>query len=142
MKDPAMVDDSPADSGAERQQNQVLHIAAGSHPFLTERGSIGVILQHHWRAETIFDLVPKGEILERREIVGPDDESFVELDKAGHSDSGARKAALLPVSQGSYRLHHVVDDSVTAFTQIGSSGNLINDLSFKADGGGAKIRAT
>ena len=47
VQDAAAGDDAAADAGAEREQHQVVHVAAGAHPLLAERRGVGVVLQDH-----------------------------------------------------------------------------------------------
>ena len=70
-------DDAAADAGAECEQDEIVDVAARSHPFFAERGGVGVVFENHFGAETLFDFIPHGVVVELRQVGRADDDPLI-----------------------------------------------------------------
>ena len=70
-------DDAASDAGAQRKQNQVVHVAARSHPLFSQRGGIGVVLQHDLSLEAPLHFVAKREVLQAGQIIRVTDHALL-----------------------------------------------------------------
>jgi hypothetical protein len=94
-------DDAAADAGAQRQQDQIVHVASRAHPLLAQRGGVGIVFQDDMRAQAAFDLGTDGEVFQRREIVRVADDAFLQQDETGDADADARQPSAPQESRNS-----------------------------------------
>src|SRR6185437_10547495 len=93
MQDVTIGDDTAADSGAEREQNQIVDIAARSYPRLAERSSVRVVFKNHGRAVSLRDLGGQGVAFKFRHIVRANDFSYFDQNEAGNADADTAQIA-------------------------------------------------
>src|SRR5690348_14051824 len=53
-----------ADAGAEREQHQIVYVAAGAHPLFSEGRRVGVVFEDDPGMEPSFHFIAKRKILE------------------------------------------------------------------------------
>src|SRR3954466_6896166 len=69
VHDSSFADNSTANAGAQRQQDEVVHIAAGTDPFFAKSRRVRIVLENHGSAEVLLDFVAYGKLIESRQIV-------------------------------------------------------------------------
>ena len=87
MDDAAVIDDAAADTGAEGEQDKVVDVAAGTVPLFAEGGGVGVILEDDGCAELLADGIAQGEVFERFEVIGTEDDALAQADETGDADA-------------------------------------------------------
>src|SRR5262245_9876505 len=83
--------DAAADARTERQQYQIVHAAACSHPLLTQSRRVRVVLQDHERAQSAADLVADWNMLQIGQVVRSADDPFLHADESRDAQSDARE---------------------------------------------------
>ena len=125
---------------AEGEEDEVVDLASGAHPFFAEGGGVGVVFEDDGGAEAFFDGVADGEVLEFGEIVGADDEALFEEDETGDADADASEAVAGEFFADADDLFDdVVDDGVAALGEVGCAGDVFEDFAVAIDRGGAHV---
>ena len=111
--DSAIVNNAAADAGAEREQNEVFDVAAGSDPLFAEGGGVGIVFQNDRGIEAAREFLANGEVFKRGEVVGVADHSVLKRNKAGDGDSDPRQGTGGATrAQGVYGFHHVMHNGL------------------------------
>src|SRR5690242_3584859 len=132
--------DSAANTCAESQQDQLLHITACPHPLLSQDCSVRVILEKNQCPELLLDVIPNRALIEFGQVVGAYDHTFVNEDKSRDADTDSRQD--LSSAFGFElidRTNDVCDNGFTPFVKIGCSGALLHHFAIGANGSSAQV---
>src|SRR5690242_5692041 len=143
VKDFAVENNRAADTCAKCEHGHVVDVAAGAHPFFSESGDVGVVVEIDVRLQASFNDLANGIICPARKVGGQAHDAGRHIDDAGDPDSGANKfaGAAIFFGEGVNGVAHFADDVVASHGDFHAQGNFFEKLSVSCDGCNAQVGA-
>src|SRR6185312_8421295 len=92
MKNAAADNDATADTGAQRNENQLVDILTGPHPFFAERRCIGIVFEYDVDIQCISHFVPHRKAFKAWNIGRSNYHAGSHLNETGYSDANATQS--------------------------------------------------